>query len=219
MANNKKRILCYGDSNTFGFVPHTGRRYAKKERWTGVLQELLGPDYKIIEEGLCGRTTVFDDPFDRNRNGKKMIVSCIENHQPLDLIIIMLGSNDMKKIFDKSAFDIARGAGTLAKMAMDCTRENSHTDNAAKILLVSPTHIKKAIEKSLFAEEFDYRESYEKTLQLAPQLQIIAEELHIEFMDAALVANPSEEDGLHLTKKGHMDLAHAFVKKLKEILE
>ncbi|RBP65335.1 lysophospholipase L1-like esterase [Alkalibaculum bacchi] len=220
MSNKiKKRILCYGDSNTFGFVPLTGRRYTKKERWTGVLQQLLGSDYKIIEEGLCGRTTVFDDPFDSNRNGRKMIIPCIETHQPLDLIIIMLGSNDLKKEFNAEPSDIARGVRELAKMAIEWLRENSNANACTKILLVSPIHIGKAIETSLFGEEFEYVESYEKCLQLASQFQMIAEELGVEFMDAALAAKPSEEDGLHLTKEEHRNLADAFAKRVKEIVE
>ncbi|WP_303861465.1 SGNH/GDSL hydrolase family protein [Alkalibaculum bacchi] len=219
MSNkNKKRILCYGDSNTFGFTPLTGRRYSKKERWTGILQQLLGPDNKIIEEGLCGRTTVFDDPFDSNRNGRKMLIPSMQSHDPLDLIIIMLGSNDMKKIFNIGPSEIARGAGALAQIAIDWTREKSNTNTPVKILLVSPIHINKTIVVSPFGEEFGYLESFEKSLQLAPQFQMIAEELGVEFMDAALSAKPSEEDGLHLTKEGHKNLANAFAKKIKEIL-
>ncbi len=219
MSNkSKKRILCYGDSNTFGFIPLTGRKYTKKERWTGILQELLGPDYKIIEEGLCGRTTVLDDPFDSNRNGRKMIVPSIQAHYPLDLIIIMLGSNDMKKVFNMGACDIARGAGILVKMVIDWTKEKSDTSTPARILLVSPTHISKAIVTSSFGEEFEYLESHEKSLQLASRFQMVAEELGVGFMDAALAAKPSEEDGLHLSNEGHKNLANVFAKRVKEIV-
>ena len=94
-----KRIICYGDSNTYGYLPPTGGRFAEHERWIGILQELLGPEYKIIEEGLGGRTKVLDEVLEDYLNGKKLIIPCIKTHYPVDLILIMLGTNDMKARF------------------------------------------------------------------------------------------------------------------------
>ena len=93
-------ILCYGDSNTWGYNPSTKERYDRYERWTGILQFTLGDEYHVIEEGLNGRTTVWDEPIEGEyKNGKTYLVSCLESHKPLDLVIIMLGTNDLKKRF------------------------------------------------------------------------------------------------------------------------
>ncbi len=213
-----KRILCYGDSNTYGFIPVTGDRYSEHERWTELLQEMLGSEYKILEEGLSGRTTVLDDPLEDYLNGKKSIIPCIKTHYPVDLIIIMLGSNDMKKRFHMSPWDIARGAGVLAQMAIDLTSTKSKTNTPAKILLVSPIYISKAMLSSPYGEDFGYLESHEKSMQLASRFQKITGNLGIYFMDAATVTPPSDEDALHLTKEGHLALAKEFAKKVKEIL-
>ncbi len=108
-----KTILCYGDSNTHGFNPATQGRFSLSERWTGVLMRELGSDYHVIEEGLGGRTTVWDDPIMESRNGRDYLLPCLWSHKPLDLVIIMLGTNDLKDRFSLTPFDIAAGAGAL----------------------------------------------------------------------------------------------------------
>ena len=90
-----KTILCYGDSNTWGFEPVTRNLYGRTERWTGILRQELGLDYDVIEEGLNGRTTVWDDPIEGHKNGKEQIIPILKSHQPLDLVTIMLGTNDL----------------------------------------------------------------------------------------------------------------------------
>ena len=96
-----KHILCYGDSNTHGYIPGGGR-YDDDTRYTGILAKLLGSDYRIIEEGLNSRTSSFDDPFEPYKNGMDCLVPCLDSHKPLDLTILMLGSNDMKVYFSPS---------------------------------------------------------------------------------------------------------------------
>ena len=108
-----RTILCFGDSNTWGDPPGGNGRFAWHERWTGILQDSLGNGFRVIEEGLCGRTTCFDDPFSPNRNGLAYLTVALETHCPLDLLIIMLGTNDLKANFNLSAFDISRGAASL----------------------------------------------------------------------------------------------------------
>jgi lysophospholipase L1-like esterase len=85
-----KTILCYGDSNTWGFNPATQARYARDERWTGVLRQALGDGYWVIEEGLNGRTTVWDDPIEDYRSGKEYLLPCLRSHKPVDLVVVML---------------------------------------------------------------------------------------------------------------------------------
>ena len=108
-----KNILCFGDSNTYGYMPLTGRRYDEKTRWTGRLQKLLGSVYKVIEEGCNGRTTVFEDPYDGWTKGIDYICPCIKSHKPIDIVILMLGSNDLKEFFHNTVDEIARGAGAI----------------------------------------------------------------------------------------------------------
>jgi len=111
-----RRILCYGDSNTWGCIPISAARYGEDIRWPGVLAGLLGAEYRIIEEGLNGRTTVFDDPLQEGRNGKTYLLPCLLSHRPLDVVVLMLGTNDMKQRYGLPAEDIARGAGVLAEI-------------------------------------------------------------------------------------------------------
>ena len=207
-----KNILCYGDSNTHGFNPENGQRFDYNIRWTGVLQNLLGPEYRIIEEGLNSRTTVLDDPYGILRNGKTYFTPCIESHYPLDLIIIMLGSNDMKERYHVPACDIAKGAGILAKMALDITKEKSLTNTSAKVLLVSPMNISEAIVTSGMGESFGNMRACEISRKLANEYKKVAKSLGIEFMDAAKITEPSEIDGLHLSEEGHKALGEAFAK-------
>lgn len=108
-----KAVLCYGDSNTWGYDPATQTRFSREVRWTGVLREELGEGYLVIEEGLNGRTTVWDDPIELDKNGATYLRPCIQSHKPFDLIVIMLGTNDLKTRFWLPAYDIAAGAGVL----------------------------------------------------------------------------------------------------------
>lgn len=103
----EKNILCFGDSNTYGYSPEGTGRYPRQERWTGILAQRLGPAYRILEEGLCGRTTVWEDPIEGDKCGIRHLPSCIASHTPLDLVIIMLGTNDFKQRFHVTASDIA----------------------------------------------------------------------------------------------------------------
>lgn len=213
-----KHILCYGDSNTHGFNPENHGRYDYNERWPGIMQNLLGTDYRVIEEGLNSRTTVLDDPYDILKNGKTYLTPCIKSHYPLDLVIIMLGSNDMKERYHVPACDIAKGAGIIAKMVLDITAEKSTTNTPSKVLLVSPIYIGKTIAESECGEEFGYMRAYELSRKLAPKYQKVAQSLEIEFMDAALITGPSEIDALHMSVDGHRALGEAIAKRCIEIL-
>ena len=103
----KYRILCFGDSLTWGFDPAEKIRMSDENRYTAVLQKLLGDEYLVIEEGQNGRTIATDDPAEGEKNGLKYILPCMETHNPIDLITIMLGTNDLKKKFGYSSMDIA----------------------------------------------------------------------------------------------------------------
>ena len=106
-----KEVLCYGDSNTWGYNPKTKQRYDRNTRWPCVLQRELGEEFLVIPEGQNGRTTVWDDPVEGQKNGMTYLLPCLESHKPLDLVIITLGTNDLKHRFSVTAYDIARVCG------------------------------------------------------------------------------------------------------------
>lgn len=201
-----KHILCYGDSNTYGFIPYGGR-YDEKTRWTCLLAERLGPGYRIIEEGLNGRTSCMDDPFDRFRNGLSYLVPCLQSHLPIDLTILMLGSNDLKQYFNPSVEKIADGLYRLGQIAKEITM--------APILLVSPILLRR--ESELLGPAFS-KDSLAVSEGLASAVKKQAKRLGAEFMNAADYAEASPHDGLHLPPEGHRVLADAFYKKILEIL-
>jgi len=205
-------VLCYGDSNTWGYNPLTKERYEKDERWTGVLQKTLGSDCHIIEEGLNGRTTVWDDPIEGYKNGKTYLIPCLETHKPLDLVIIMLGTNDMKKRFSLSAYDIAQGAGALVDVVnkSNCGR----MEKPPRVLLLAPPPLGKLTE---FAEMFEG--GTEKSRRLSQHYRNAALEYGCEFFDTSTVIRSSDVDGVHLEKEDHEALGKAVAEIVKRILD
>lgn len=212
MKETLKTILCFGDSNTHGYNPNDGTRWPYSVRWTGILQKELGNDFHVIEEGLGGRTSVFDDPLEPGRKGIRDIPMLIETHKPLDLVIIMLGTNDTKNWFSASPVAIAAGCGKVIEAFQDFRYGES---KKPEILLVSPIHIGPETEKSGCAG-FDIS-SHEKTLQLAPLYKAEAEKHGVSFFDAATVAEPGI-DNVHLDIEGHKKFAIALSKAIKTIL-
>lgn len=206
-----KQILCFGDSNTYGLIPQTGGRYPWGVRWTSILNEKLGmKDYRVIEEGLCGRTTVFDDPLRDGRCGVKVLPNILETHDPLDLVIIMLGTNDCKTAYGASAELIGKAAARLIGQVRDYS-------GTSKIILISPIHLGKDVWKSEYDPEFS-RNSVEVSKKLSGVLQKIGENEKVYFLDASSYAEPSETDQEHLNENGHRSLAEAIYKKVAEII-
>ncbi|MCM0648043.1 SGNH/GDSL hydrolase family protein [Clostridium swellfunianum] len=206
-----KTIVCFGDSNTWGYNPAGGARYSMEERWGSLLREELGSEYFVIEEGLCGRTTVFNDPIGEHRSGKEYIIPCIESHSPVYLVIILLGTNDLKKRFSLTAGDIANGAGILVKMIQSSNAGPNW--KAPKVLLIAPPPIK---EVGVFAEAFEGGE--EKSHKLSERFESVSKLLGCEFLDAAKNITSSDIDGIHLEVSEHKRLAAAVAKKVRELL-
>ena len=200
-------ILCYGDSNTYGYIPLTGGRYDENTRWTGRLQKLLGAEYKVIEEGCNGRTTVFDDPYDGWTKGTDYICPCIKSHKPVDIVILMLGSNDLKEFFHNTSDKIAQGAGTIADMIFSYCREVQ--EYPPTIILVSPPQIGENIARSNFYGTFT-ESAIARSREFPAAYKRIADEKGCIFFDAAQWIQPSKEDSLHLTPEGHAILAGKF---------
>lgn len=206
-----KTILCYGDSNTWGHDPEANSRFPRDERWPGVLRNRLGPEFLVIEEGLGGRTTVWDDPIEDYKSGKEYLIPCLETHKPLDLVIIMLGTNDLKHRFSLTAFDIAKGAGVLVDMVQ---KSNSGVNgNASHVLLLAPPVIAKLTE---YAEMFKGAE--EKSRQFSKYFRQVAAEMHCSFLDTANIIVSSNYDGIHLEKAEHEKLGRAVAELVIKIL-
>ena len=202
-----KSVLCFGDSNTYGLKPDGSGRFEKTERWTGILSEMLRPDdYDVIEEGLVGRTTVFEDSTRLGRNGSKLLPILLESHGPVDTVVLMLGTNDCKTVYNASPRLIARGAEILLKQI----RANNEN---AKILLLSPIYLGEKVWKEEYDPEFDEK-SVLTSKELKAVFKKLAEEFDCMFLAASDVAKPSETDQEHLDEKGHLALANAIYKKL-----
>ena len=206
-----RTVLCYGDSNTWGYDPATRARYPPHVRWTGVLAARLGTEYRVVEEGLNGRTTRWDDPIEPGRNGLAYLRPCIESHQPLDLIITMLGTNDLKGRFNLSASDIAQSAADLAEMAWRFAHapDRSH----AKVLLVAPPAVSTLT-------EFDqmFAGASEKSRQFSRYYRQAAGRRHLPFFDAGSVIVSSEKDGIHFDADEHRKLGEALADEVRRLV-
>lgn len=200
-------ILCFGDSNTYGYKPDGSGRFDENTRWTGILQKRLGSNDRIIEEGLCGRTTVFHDEFREGRSGIDSIGTIVETHNPINVLIIMLGTNDCKMRYGASAGVIAKGLEQVIQKAID--RANSDL----KLFIISPIHLGKNVGGEGYDTEFDSK-SESVSYKLSDEYQKIAKQYHALFLDASTIAKPSDIDREHLDEKGHRSLAEAIYKKL-----
>ena len=206
-------IVCYGDSNTYGRDVVTKGRLDRRVRWTGVLQQALGDRFTVIEEGLNGRTTVWDDPVrgGDKRNGSKYLLPCLESHSPLDLLILMLGTNDCKARFAVTAYDIGLSVGTLVEISQwsKCGPEGA----APAILVMSPPPLGRLDE---YAETFHGGE--EKSRGLAGHYQQIARQLGCHFFDTSTEIQSSRIDGLHFDPADHEKLGKSLAERVITIL-
>lgn len=208
--NNKIRILCYGDSNTWGKVPaQEGERYPSTVRWTGLLQKQLGDTYEVIEEGLGGRTTVIDDDKKPGRNGKTYLEEWLETNSPIDIIILWLGTNDLKERYDRTPEQIGEGVEELLILIQEKAR--TPDKKVPTIHLLSPPLVEESIPG--IAEE-QYAGADEKIVELASIYKQLAEKYETEFIDLASVVKPSKEDGLHLDPESHRVIAELLIDKI-----
>lgn len=206
----KKHILCYGDSNTHGYCADPadcadgGIRFNESERWPQLLQQALGEAYLVTEEGLSGRTTCFDDPIHEGLNGLTHLYPCLKSHEFLDLLIIMLGTNDTKERFGASAACIAIGLARLVKKAQDTPCWGPH---GPRILVVAPPSIGDGLYTSPVAETMG-RGCVEKSRALAKYYAEQCALLGVSFLNAgALGCEFNQVDFMHLTRAGHATLA------------
>ncbi len=205
-----KQILFFGDSNTYGLIPGTTKRYDWNERWTGIVGErLIEKDYRVVEEGLCGRTTIFDDPLRAGRRGTELLPILLEAHKPIDIVVLMLGTNDCKTFYDASPDIIGLGIKKLVGQIKSIIPD-------AKILLVSPIHLGDDVFNG-YDPEFNEK-SVETSKQLGEVYKKIAVSEGLYYMAASDYAAPSDTDREHLDKAGHRALAQAIGKKLGKVM-
>jgi lysophospholipase L1-like esterase len=213
-----KSILCFGDSLTWGWIPvlegAPTLRYPYQQRWTGVMAEELGNGYHIIEEGLSARTTSADDPNDPRLNGSQYLPSAIASHLPLDLVIIMLGTNDTKPFFNRTPYDIAYGMAKLVGQVLTGAHGVGTSYPAPKCLVVAPpplTPMPHPFFQGMFCG------GHEKTKELAQQYRDMADFIKVDFLDAGEVIKTEGCDGIHFTAENNRDLGKAIARKVSDI--
>ncbi len=195
------KVLCFGDSNTWGYSPIEGTRYPVNVRWPGVLQSMLGDGYWIIEEGLNGRTTDVDDPGSPGRNGLIYLHPCLKTHNPIDVIILMLGTNDTKQKFDRSAQRISEGLRSLLDEIE--TTSYDHAGRSPQLIIVIPPLVDDTIEK---ARE-DFINASQRLRELSCLYRQLARTYGARFLDLAQLVSPSQKDGIHLEPADHCAIA------------
>ena len=216
--NMKTRIVCFGDSNTYGYDPQTGGRYDEKTRWPGVLRDLLGNGYEVIEEGQNGRTIANADPWEGGtKSGIDYVLPMLETKRP-HLLAIMLGSNDLKMKFNLPAADIA---GSLMTMLMNIKGYCEHFLHCPdmKILIISPPALSEPFNESYFATFFDGENVVAKSKELAKWYELVAKEFGCEFLNATECVSAGSADHLHLDPDGHDKMAHLVRDAIVRIYE
>ena len=213
-----KNVLCFGDSNTWGFVPESitaphPARHPHDVRWTGVLSKELGQSFRVIEEGQNGRTTVHEDPFAVARSGKAILPALLESHKPLDLVVMMLGTNDLKSVFGVSPGEIASGVRILAQMIL-----SSDAGRAAKpprLLLLCPPAV--GLHKHLpdLAAKFPNAQALSR--ELPRHYEALAASFGCGYLNTQSLVSPGS-DGIHLDASSHVTLGKAVATAVKSLL-
>ena len=211
---NKRRILCFGDSNTYGTNP-VGPRYGEDGRWPMILQTLLGEGFRVIEEGFGGRTIAFDDPVEGGyKSAMDYLPPCLMSHDPLDMVIVMLGTNDLKQRFAMSAPAIAQALAHLLRLvhlyATDARGEPS------RVLVIAPAPVRPEVMKTRMAGTFDAR-SIEVSEHLAEEYLRIARLMRCGYLNAAEFCRASDEDGVHPVSYTHLLSSISRLKSLTAV--
>jgi lysophospholipase L1-like esterase len=213
-APGVSRVLCYGDSNTHG-APADDPDYVRlpaDRRWTGVLQGLLGPGFDVVEEGLSGRTTDRDYDDRPGCNGRHYFVPCLQSHQPLDVVVVMLGTNDLKSCFDRTAQEIATSlAGYVDDISANVTDRHARVPAT---VLVSPIWIDDTAPwyGPWTSAAFDTR-GVRRSREVGGEISRVASARGVLYADAAQVARAGG-DGLHLSLDSHAPLAELIGTKV-----
>lgn len=202
-----KKILCFGDSNTYGYIPNNGARYDKNTRWTGVLSLLSHGKFEIIEDGCNNRTAFAANPAGKIFTGYEILPELLTDD--FDAVVLAIGINDTQFLYNLSSIEIASGVEKLINIVKVKSPQ-------AKILLVAPSILTDDVLNGNFACLFD-RTSIEKSRQLPLLYKKIAEKQNIEFFDLNSVAKTSSLDGLHYAPEQHLKIAQVIFTILSEL--
>ncbi len=211
----ERTILCFGDSNTHGSRamrhPEDRRRFPKSDRWPGIMADCLAEDWTVVEEGLPGRTSVFDDPIEgEHKNGVRTLRALLETHRDLDLVIIMLGTNDLKSRFSVSAEDIALG---LERLVVETKNSDvGRNGSPPEVLLVAPVPIR---EVGFLGAMFTG--GRKKSVALGTALASVAKRQDVAFVDLAAVASVDPLDGIHLNREAHLAIGRAIAQAVGDL--
>jgi len=209
--DNSIKIVCYGDSNTWGYIPATGERHPASIRWTGLLQKSLGYDFEIVEEGVSSRTTTFDDPKHEGKNGKTYLIPCLETHNPIDILILFLGTNDLKERFNKTPEQIFKSVEELVITIKEYAWNKNKKQ--PKFILVSPT----IVDETVDGVEEKYKGAEKKSQQFPDGYRKIAEKYGLVFVNLQEFVKPSKKDGYHLDPESHKTISNKFEIVIKNL--
>jgi lysophospholipase L1-like esterase len=202
-----KKILCFGDSNTYGYIPQTCGRYDKNVRWTGILSKLLAPDFEVIEEGMNNRTGFFVNPEGLKYSGGEYLPIYLQNHRDIDVCILALGTNDAQFFYDLNKTNTKNGLLNL----IDAIKR---TNEKTQIIIVPPVKIKENILNGIFSIQFN-KQSIRKMEDVFPIFEQTAQEQNCLFFDFNNFVTPSEYDGLHYSETSHNKIAQELAKFIR----
>lgn len=202
-----KKVLCFGDSNTYGFIPGNGQRYDENIRWTGVLQKLSEGKFEIIEAGCNNRTGFFDNPAGMKETGYKILPLYLSKKP--DFVILAIGVNDLQTIYNASFYELKSGIENLIDIVRDTCPD-------AKIIVASPPVITNALFNGYFSSMFD-KNSIEKSKQIGTIFKKAAKSKECTFVDLNDYIVVSEKDGLHYEPEAHKEIAVVFFQILENL--
>lgn len=211
----KRRIVCFGDSNTWGFNAKTLERFPEGIRWTSLLAEMLGDKFQVVEEGLSGRTAVIDDPLFEGLNGFDYIHPCLMSHAPLELIIIMLGTNDTKERFHLTSYNIAQGIARISQKAK--TTPAGVKGAFPRVLVIAPPPIGEEYFETEVGKSMG-KGCDSKSAELSTHLAELMQIQKTDFLDTKGIVPMNSVDFMHLDVEGHKLLAELVFNKVKNIL-
>ncbi len=204
-------ILCFGDSNTYGLIPGVNGRYEWGVRWTSLLDKRVRKfGYRVVEEGLCGRTTVFEDAVRQGRKGLSWLPVLLEAHSPIDIVVLMLGTNDCKTLYQADAEEIAAGMESLVEVVRVF-------DPQIEIVVVSPIALGEGVGEEGYDPEFNDN-SVLMSRELPGTYRRVAKKWNTHFLAASDYAQPSVTDREHMDVEGHRYFARGIGNLVEKII-